>query len=266
MAPIEGFWGSTTSTIDWCEENYVVSSYIAEFWNTISNLAMLIPSLVGYFYSRKNSFGHTISLCFLSLALVGVGSWWFHMTLLYEMQLFDELPMLFGSLVLVYLMLIILYPRIEQEAMFRAKVLAVLVVYGIVCTFIYLYLKTPILFQTAYGALVTLMLYFDIQILKLLPCDRKLFFGSIFFYYGGFALWLVDNFFCDNLRSIRSSGMFGPFGPVTQFHAIWHFMAGYGAYLHILFCAYTRLIQMRKPGKIVFNPLVGIVLDSKKIL
>lgn len=34
MAPAadrEGYWGSTTSTLDWCEENYAVTWYIAEF-------------------------------------------------------------------------------------------------------------------------------------------------------------------------------------------------------------------------------------------
>lgn len=34
MAPAvdrEGYWGPTTSTLDWCEENYAVTRYIAEF-------------------------------------------------------------------------------------------------------------------------------------------------------------------------------------------------------------------------------------------
>lgn len=32
-----GYWGIPTSTIDWCEENYVVSTYIAEAINTTTN-------------------------------------------------------------------------------------------------------------------------------------------------------------------------------------------------------------------------------------
>lgn len=35
MAPIdgdkEGYWGKPTATLDWCEENYAVTPYIAEF-------------------------------------------------------------------------------------------------------------------------------------------------------------------------------------------------------------------------------------------
>ena len=74
-----GVWGSPTSTLDWCEKNYQVrrfiriwsflaiivnvdnframitncsfflqvTIYIAEFWNTITNLSMIVPALYG---------------------------------------------------------------------------------------------------------------------------------------------------------------------------------------------------------------------------
>ncbi|GFS18432.1 alkaline ceramidase 3 [Elysia marginata] len=48
MAPIvEGYWGKQTATLDWCEDNYAVSYYVAEFWNTLSNALMLLsPALM----------------------------------------------------------------------------------------------------------------------------------------------------------------------------------------------------------------------------
>lgn len=53
MAPLhrEGFWGEATSTLDWCEENYVVTRYIAEFCEYISlatrrNLLRCVAQLI----------------------------------------------------------------------------------------------------------------------------------------------------------------------------------------------------------------------------
>ncbi|KAG1590933.1 hypothetical protein G6F48_003634 [Rhizopus delemar] len=42
MSDKEYFWGPATSTIDWCEENYHVSPYLAEFFNTTTNLMFMI--------------------------------------------------------------------------------------------------------------------------------------------------------------------------------------------------------------------------------
>jgi dihydroceramidase len=42
--------------------------------------------------------------CFASLFIVGVGSWLFHMTLRYDMQLLDEVPMVWGGCILSYCM------------------------------------------------------------------------------------------------------------------------------------------------------------------
>ena len=82
---------------------------------------MIIPSLKGLytvkqqnFESRYNYFFFNVliidcilvllrfSILYLCLLLTGIGSWMFHMTLLYEMQLLDELPMVWGSSYMVY--------------------------------------------------------------------------------------------------------------------------------------------------------------------
>ena len=41
-------------------------------------------------------------MLYLCLLITGIGSWMFHMTLIYEMQLLDELPMVWGSSYMVY--------------------------------------------------------------------------------------------------------------------------------------------------------------------
>ena len=42
-----GFWGVPTASIDWCEQNYAITPFVAEFWNTLSSLAMVIAGVVG---------------------------------------------------------------------------------------------------------------------------------------------------------------------------------------------------------------------------
>lgn len=263
MAPIEGFWGTPTSTLDWCEENYASSRYIAEFWNTISNLAMIVPSFAGLYYASKNNLERRIKLCFVSLALVGFGSWNFHMTLRYGMQLFDELPMLWGSLMLVYVLMSHLYDVFERCSYYNLVLKLCLIVYGLLSTAIYLSLKTPILFQTAYGILVTLMLYLDIGVARYRPCNVNIFYAACACYYGGFALWLIDNIYCDALRGLRADVLPSFAAPFTQLHAYWHCLAGFGAYLHILFCAQSRNLT-RASHLLGFKFVwpVGLVLDA----
>ena len=48
----KGWWPVVTASIDWCERNFVVSFYIAEFWNTMSSLTHVAIGLFGLYQSR----------------------------------------------------------------------------------------------------------------------------------------------------------------------------------------------------------------------
>ena len=90
-----GFWGLPTGDPDWCEENYVVTHYVAEFWNTLSSLPLVFVGLYGLYKSFSHGLGWQFGVCWAALALVGAGSTAFHGTLLFAGQAADELAMVY---------------------------------------------------------------------------------------------------------------------------------------------------------------------------
>lgn len=86
------------STIDWCEKNYITSEYIAEYWNTVTGIFLIISGIIFYNTNKnliksthiKQNFKNIYNL----LVLVGIGTMLFHSTLLYPFQLLDEIPMI----------------------------------------------------------------------------------------------------------------------------------------------------------------------------
>jgi len=251
MAPVEtGFWGSPTSTIDWCERNYEVTYYIAEFWNTISNLVMIIPPAWAAFLAWRDGIGFRFIVCHLFLLLVGIGSWSFHMTLLYEMQLFDELPMLYGASVLIYCLFGIMVPDINQ----RKKVACVLFSYSFLVTAIYMTINKPIFYQVAYGILVFFLFIMDLHLARTKKCDIRLYVAGAAMYLLGFLVWNIDNNFCQHLTTLRNE-IPGPFAPFTQLHAWWHCLAGYATYLHILFCIHASVLNQKQKCVVTYDYL-----------
>ena len=93
-SPYRG-WNSETATSPyrgWCEEDYVYTPHIAEFWNTISNIALILLSIYGLYWFYK--LHRKISIKFTLCLLIGIGSTWYHATLSRFGQLFDEIPMM----------------------------------------------------------------------------------------------------------------------------------------------------------------------------
>ncbi|KAG9068848.1 Alkaline ceramidase 3 [Linnemannia hyalina] len=91
-----GYWSPNTSSIDWCENNYTISYYIAEFWNSTSSILIATLAAIGYMnlasYKERR-----MTLLMQAFFTIGVGSTLFHGTLRHKMQLLDELPMLYAA-------------------------------------------------------------------------------------------------------------------------------------------------------------------------
>lgn len=249
MAPslISGFWGIPTATIDWCEENYSVTAYIAEFWNTVSNLIFIIPSLAALYFAFVDHMEYRYKWCNGSVFTVGLGSWCFHMTLLYSMQLFDELPMIFGSVFLIYSHLEVDKPRNHQNIPLKI----VLSLYCLFVTVVYLHTKHVLFFQCSYGLVVVLMVLVCVNNFRKYHEARAVFIVATVTYGSGFILWNIDQNFCPGLRFFRSNTL-GPFSPLFELHAWWHILAGTGTYLSVLYSAYLRYLVLGSKPEIKY--------------
>lgn len=109
-----------SSPIDWCEENYVYSPYIAEFFNTVSSFAMIMCALYGRFiYDRGEfrSFEPVSWVIWVLMAFVGVGSVLFHGTLSVAGQILDELPIVLTTTTC----LLLLIPKRKWRPSYRAS-------------------------------------------------------------------------------------------------------------------------------------------------
>jgi dihydroceramidase len=160
-----GYWGPPTSTIDWCEENYAVTYYVAEFMNTLSSLILFSLGCLGIYwnYHHLHAVRRHIEPRMLAsygfLVIVGCGSTLFHGTLLYSFQLLDELPMLYVSLAFLYCLLE------RKKTPTQSNVLNVIIVVGIAMTGVYLCVPDVHLFENLYGILVVYCIVKEVQII-----------------------------------------------------------------------------------------------------
>ena len=81
-----------------CENNYEISDYIVEFWNTISSFSLCVLGLYDIFVCYKLKARGNEYLIGLLIITIGLGSAAFHGTLRFEYQLWDELPMIWVAM------------------------------------------------------------------------------------------------------------------------------------------------------------------------
>ena len=97
------FWEPHSSSIDFCESNYLLSDYIVEIHNTWSSILGL--SSFGVLGLVCNNHTHEMRhvAAYSILVLIGIGSAGLHGTLHWFLQSSDELPMMYLLLSLIFL-------------------------------------------------------------------------------------------------------------------------------------------------------------------
>ncbi|MBW0515580.1 hypothetical protein O181_055295 [Austropuccinia psidii MF-1] len=276
----DGFWGQSTSSIDWCEANYAISRYIAEFANTLSNLVFVSWALFGIKKCRDEKLPLSLALCQVGIALVGIGSFLFHATLKYEWQLGDELPMIFCSCFITY----VAFDTGRSPSILVRALPFFLSLYALTVTVIYLNYPNPVFHQVSYGfiqLLATIRVAYVIQSLPnasnaerrnrsdVIWCET---FGTGIFLLG-FLFWNLDNLFCDQIS--KAKAFLGvPWSFVLEGHAWWHLATGTGAYFIVIGIQLLSLdlkegadgVELRWGGPFGWCPYVGripIKIDSK---
>lgn len=267
-----GYWGPSTSTMDFCEPNHVHSHYIAEFWNTLSSLPMITTGLLGVRLCRQQRLGHEQMLSYAALAVIGVGSVCFHATLLRTGQVLDELPMLWAVLLLMY---VALSTRHERRWRWRRRAAAAasrapplptrlvavrcaLAAYGLAASGLY-FASGFVAFILAFGASVVLliglafssMISGGVEVPPAGPLPQKMLTAAAALYAGGvLLLWLPGELLCGHVPLLQR----------LPLHSLYHLTATAAPHLGLTAFALARFEheQPAAPRSLAFGGLPAI--------
>ena len=197
------YWGTPDVSVSFCENKYVVSDYIAEYYNTMSALSYVIVGLI--FYKTK------LKKLSKIIILLGIGTALLHSTLRFYGQWLDEIAMLILSFYIIqeirqmrfgittselYLTLLI-FPYFLFERYF----------YYFFIVFSSLQVYTYVISRKNYDE-CTREVYYLVKAYSVV-----LVLSSIF--------WLCDQLFCDYVKEY-------------QLHAVWHVGTALALFLGLL--------------------------------
>jgi len=252
----EGVYGPVTATLDWCEANFQFSPYIAEMANTFSNLFTVALALCGGLEASKERLPSRFTLGYAGVGLVGIGSFFFHATLLFEAQLADELPMIYVGSMSLFLLF-------DNKPGFglhltRSKMLIVLLaLFDVLFTWSYMVYRNPVYHQIVFASIIIATALRITYVLKLSDASHRIpakakdtivhFFstGAVLFVLG-FLIWNLDNIFCHTLMKWKVS-VGWPAAFLLEGHSWWHVLTGAGAYYKFIGIQYITLCTKDEP-------------------
>jgi len=261
----EGIWGPATATLDWCEINYQFSPYIAEMANTLSNLFTIFLALAGSYVAFKDGMPNRYVLGHLGIALIAIGSFLFHATLLFEAQLADELPMVY----VVSLSLWLLFDIAPGFGVHNQTklILTLLAFFDVFFTWSYVAYRNPVYHQTVFGFIVFAIVARTNYILwsdkaMVIPKNIKTSIANLFntglcMFLFGFFVWNMDNIFCPTLTRWKIS-VGWPAAFFLEGHSWWHILTGLATYYMFIAIKYANLCLKDRPEGYTLTYSYGI--------
>ncbi|UQC87059.1 alkaline phytoceramidase [Colletotrichum lupini] len=183
----EGYWGEKTSTLNFCEEDYVVSYYCAEVCNTLTNLLFLWLGFKGVHNCVSQGHPRIFLVAYLGYVIVGLGSTAFHTSLkcsssllaqdifcylhaeywtdkitwLDPMQLIDELSMIYTTCLMVFATF-----SFSKSSRFSVLLGGGLVLLAGLITSYYHITKDPAFHQACYAALTATVVLRSLYVME----------------------------------------------------------------------------------------------------
>ncbi|KAJ5247616.1 alkaline phytoceramidase [Penicillium chermesinum] len=234
----DSFWGPPTSKANFCETDYAVSKYIAEFVNSLTNVVYIIYGIYGLRRLRQKANKHGDPLRVLpywGLIAVGLCSFAFHLSLKYHTQMMDDLSMHFATTPVLHRVLTANSNRRDSIviAMLLGSMLLFLITFHVIT-------DELVLHSVSFVGAVTAIGVHTIRLVnsRTLPdsAARRQIWGMVRFgaaiFNLGYWLWLVDQWACGFLTKAREAiGL--PWAFALELHGWWHICTGIGAYIFI---------------------------------
>lgn len=236
------YWGPPNSAVDWCEANYLHSRYVAEMFNTISSIPLVVVSLWGFWLCNRYGLEMRFYVCWAGMGFVGVGSILFHGTLQHYGQAADELAMIYTSLAFAYVVL-------ESGHVNTRNFKLLLIECAYAVGFSFAYFSSPLFFPyfvAAYAGTVLLIIYQAFRILRVYwdeiteaaRWQRCLFLVGATFYPGGFLLlWIPENALCPLMPEVLQW---------FNLHAVFHIVTAISPYCYLVAMTYHRCVILRR--------------------
>ncbi|KXS98207.1 hypothetical protein AC578_289 [Pseudocercospora eumusae] len=263
----QGYWGAPTSHVNFCEQDYQITYYIAEFINTTTSLAYIAYGIHGLRRQKRRdaSLFSTTNLAYWALIGVGIFSSLYHTTLKYQTQMSDEMSM-YGAMGSCLLQV---FTFKEPPSIQRRNVAIIL---GVIIPFIIYHCLTDefILHVILFFALSITVSRRTRHIIKSEIRDeeqkRKLRFLikiASCFGFGSFGIWIIDNLCCALLTSAKKAVGY-PWSILLEFHGWWHIGTAISSYSFMALIEFltnpeegkTKSLGFAWPAKVVLQDLL----------